>query len=356
MLTLTEAAYYTRRFFKYAFIAIIALIILRMTLSVINSFWRGIYHPPPRTLIDARFGKLPPIKFPSERAPTEPITYTQEFIGGTLPESSPSAIVYFTPKPSPNFLSLERAKDFAKNLGFQTEPVALSQTLYQWTDTELPLRYLKKDIVTGSFSLNYDFYKDPTILTEKSLPYGKAAISEAFGSVGKYGLDTSSMDESNARVSFWKSSGSQLLPAPSVSEADIVRVDLFRTSIHNFSLVTPNYREALVYFLFSGSSGKKRVLSFRYIFRTIEQGIFANYPIKTTKKAWEELEAGKGYIANWGAVKGTHATIRKVYLAYYDSYEYEPYLQPVFVFEGDEGFVIYVSAVTDDWVEQSSGN
>ena len=355
MASLTESAYYTRRVLKYSFFVLIGLILLKIVISGVGSLWQGFYRPEPAKP-DVAFGKLPPFNFPSETAPKEPMTYMQEFVGGVLPESSSSARVYFVAEPAPNFLSLERAKEFAKELGFKAEPVALSETLYQWTDIEYPLRTLQKDIVKGNFTLAYDFYKDPSVLAEKNLPYGKKASSEALNFLEDNGLSSPDLTGNEAKVSFWKSTGSELLPAPSVSEAEITRVDFFRAPIAGLPSVTPSYKEALVYFLFSGSSGRKRVLTLRYTFRPVEQGIFATYPLRTIKEAWADLEAGKGYIANWGAVKGTHVTIRRAFLAYYESESYEPYIQPVFVFEGDEGFVVYVSALSTEWMAQTTGD
>lgn len=350
MTTLTEAAYYTRQGLKLAFVVIVSLFFLKFVISGAISLWQGIRPSvPPKPTV--AFGKLPPIKFPSGKVPTNTITYSQEFVEGKLPESSPSAKVYFTTAAAPLFLSLERSKEFARNLDFKTEPVALTQILYQWTDAEYPVRTLQKDIVNGNFLLNYDFNAERSVFSERNLPYGQAAITEARGFLERYGLFSPDLNESNAVVSFWQFTGLGIAPTVSVSEADAVRVDLFRAPIDGLSLVTPSFKEAPVHFLLSGSSGKKRILTLYYIFRPVEKDIFATYPLKTTKEAWGDLEAGKGYIANLGGVKGINVTIRRVFLAYYDSEVYEPYLQPVFVFEGDEGFKVYVSAVAKEWVE-----
>lgn len=355
MTTLTETAYYARRGLKIAFFLLLGLIILRIIISAVTSFWQGISRPA-SVKPDVAFGKLLPIKFPVGKEPTEPIIYTPEFVGGVLPESSFSAKVYFTSQAVPSFLSLERAKEFAQKLGFKAEPVALSQTLYQWTDTEFPLKTLQKDIVAGDFKLNYDFYRDPSVLSEKELPYGRTASLEAIGNLDRHGVSSPELQENEAKVSYWKSMGSELLPVSSISEADIVRVDLFRTPAGSLPFVTPTYKEALVYFLLSGSSGKKRILTLSYNFRPLEREIFATYPLRTTKEAWEDLEKGQGFIANWGAVKGAHVTIRKVSLVYYDADDYAPYTQPVFAFEGDGGFVVYVPAVAKEWIETASGS
>lgn len=355
MATLTETAYYTRQGLKFTFFAVLALLLLRFLVGGAISVWQNIRPVSPLQPTVA-FGKLSPIKFPTGKTPTKSITYTQEFVGGGLPESSSSAKVYFTPSPGPNFLSLERSNEFARSLGFNVEAASLTPILYLWADSEYPARTLQKDIVNGNFLLTYDYNADRSALAEKSLPYGKTATSEAWGFLGRYGLNLPDLSEEGGVVSFWQFTGSALISTPSVSEADIVRVDFFRSPVDNLPLVTSSFKEAPVYFLLSGSGGKKRILTLYYIFRTIEHGIFATYPLKTTSEAWEELVAQKGYIANFGGVKGYNVTIRKVYLAYYDSEVYESYLQPIFVFEGDEGFRVYVPAVTREWVEQPIDN
>lgn len=350
MATLTETAYRTRKSFKYVFFAVISLLLIKFIISQAGSLWQTT-HPPAPPQPTHSFGKLPPINFPAVRNLQGPITYTQEFIGEVLPESSPSAKVFFTPQSRPSFLSPDRAKEFARILDFKAEPAALSATQYQWTDFDSPSRTLQKDIVNGNFLLSYDYNKDRSVFTERNLPSGKTAISEARALLEKYGVMSSDLSEDNAIVSFWQYSGTDLTPAISISEADAVRVDFFRSPIEGLPMVTATFKEAPVYFIFSGSSGKKRVLALYYIFRPTEREIFSTYSLKTTIDAWADLTAGKGYIANWGGIAGPNVAIRKVSLAYYDSQVYEPYLQPVFVFEGDEGFRAYVTAVAREWTE-----
>jgi hypothetical protein len=48
-----------------------------------------------------------------------------------------------------------------------------------------------------------------------------------------------------------------------------------------------------------------------------------------------------------GRPNQANITIKKMFLAYYDPDEYQPYLQPVYVFVGDNDFVGYVPAVED---------
>ena len=66
-------------------------------------------------------------------------------------------------------------------------------------------------------------------------------------------------------------------------------------------------------------------------------------------QAWEELQSGSAFVLQYP--KTPIITIRNIYLAYYDSISPQTYLQPVFIFEGDDGFVAYVPAVSRDYVE-----
>ena len=60
---------------------------------------------------------------------------------------------------------------------------------------------------------------------------------------------------------------------------------------------------------------------------------------------------GSGFVARYPTNGSTTAVIRNVRLGYYDSYDPETYLQPIYVFEGDYGFTAYVPAISPEWVE-----
>ncbi len=75
------------------------------------------------------------------------------------------------------------------------------------------------------------------------------------------------------------------------------------------------------------------------------------YPIKTGDDAWQELITGKGIIVS--PSKGsTKIIVREMFIGYYALEEYQPYIMPVYVFLGDNGFAGYVSAVKDEYVSK----
>jgi hypothetical protein len=73
------------------------------------------------------------------------------------------------------------------------------------------------------------------------------------------------------------------------------------------------------------------------------------YPLRDVQSAWRTLQAGEGYVAQRGL--NDMAIVRQVYLGYYDDFEEQSYLQPVYVFEGDGGFLGYVPAIDPRYLQ-----
>ena len=75
------------------------------------------------------------------------------------------------------------------------------------------------------------------------------------------------------------------------------------------------------------------------------------YPLRDPRTAWNIIKSGEGYIASYDG-EG-QAVIRTVKLGYYDDFEEQEYLQPVYVFEGDNDFIGYVSALDPQYVQSN---
>ena len=98
-------------------------------------------------------------------------------------------------------------------------------------------------------------------------------------------------------------------------------------------------------FIYSGNSDKsKKLVEATLDHYPVEYESVETYPIISSAEAWEILEAGKGFVAYIDAGV-TQAVVRKVFLAYYDSETPQHYLQPIYVFQGDNNFYGYVPAI-----------
>ncbi len=353
MSSLTETAYYTRRTINWTIIAVVGYIILRMFWGILINVYVTVF-PPKAPPPNHAFGTLPTLKFPASAAsPSGQLVYQLQTIQGSVPDASPSANVYFMPKTGSNLLALSTAQTFAKRLGFDITPISdpSNNNVYRFDDPTAPLRHLWYDVVSTNFIIRYDFQQDAGLFLNNVVPTAGAAQSEAKNLLQTYGLYPADFAGGDVTVTFYKVSANNLVPVSSQSQADAVRVDFYRPYIASTPVVT-GVTGGPISIIFSGSqNSKKRVLQFSYTYWPVDYQTIATYPLKTGTQAWQELESGGGYVLHYP--KGLLITVRNVYLAYYDSLDPQTYLQPVFVFEGDDGFMAYVPAVSPEYVDST---
>lgn len=350
MPNLTQVAHNTRKFIKYGIIAVLALIVLRLAYGMARNVWLRL-RPPPPPPPTVEFGQLPQINFP-ERANLPQLTYRLETIAGGLPTVPTTAKVYFMPVQAPSLLALDKAKEKASRMGFITRPRAISDVIYQWRTESEPATTLEININTGHFTLTYPFAEDPLLLAEKNLPTNEQAATEAKKFLQTNGLLNDDLANGRAEFTYYRFAPPNLETAISLSEADFVRVNLFRANLDDLKILPPDPQNALISFLFSGSRERgKRIVEIKYHSFPIETETFATYPLKKIDVAWQELQSGQGYVAHLGENQDGRVTIRQVYLAYFDSDQKQNFLQPVFVFEGDRNFFGYVPAVDPQWIQ-----
>lgn len=348
MATLTQTAITTRKALKYGAILLVAIFILKTAWGVGQDIWRRINPPPPPPPTVA-FGKLPKLKFPEKETPE--LTYRLETIQGALPTLSDIDRVYFMPQSPPNLLALDRAKEKARQMGFSGQSENIGGTNYRWTTSTTPPTTLEMEINSGNFYLRYQYENDQELLVQKNLPTDEEAAREAKAFLQTNDLLTEDLATGSAEFNYLKYTPPNLVPAISLSEADFVRVNLFRADLNGLRIFPPNPKEALVSFLFSGNRERgKRIIEINYTYYPIDHNTSATYPLKPINTAWQELQTGEGYIANLGQ-NDKDITIRQIYLTYYDSEEPQTFLQPIYVFQGDNNFYGYVSAIAPEWTD-----
>jgi hypothetical protein len=348
MASLTETAYYARRTINWLILGIIAYMILRVVWSVFVTLLVVLF-PPKAPPPDHKFGKLPALQFPQVASPSGQISFKLETIEGNVPKASNSAVVYFMPKPAPNLLALTNTQKFAERLRFDSNPKPESKNVYRFDDPNLPLRSLRYDIVTNNFIVKYVYAQDLGLFNENNIPGLEAAKGEAKTILQTYNVMPDDITNGEVTVTYLKLNNDQLLPTSSQSQANAVRIDFFRQSTLGLSMKTPDPTEGSISITLSGSSNPgKRILELAYTYWPVDYQTTATYSIKTSTQAWQELQNGYGYIQKYPA--GNVIVVRRIYLAYYDSIEAQMYLQPVFVFEGDD-FVGYVPAIAPPWTE-----
>ncbi|MBI3576688.1 hypothetical protein HY086_01460 [Candidatus Gottesmanbacteria bacterium] len=350
MATLTETAYYTRRTINWLILMVICYFILRLFWSVFVALWLYFFPPKPPPP-NHRFGKLPAVVFPPQASASGKLTFRLETIEGTVPRASESATVYFMPKQPANLLALPKTQEFAQKLEFDPTPIAESKNIYRFDDPEFVLRKLKYDIVSSHFILRYGFEQDTGLFSDHVFAGIDKLKADAIGELQGFNLWQGDIKAGTQKITFLKLVGDQLMTTTSLSVADGVRIDFFRKDIFGVKVFPPNPDEGSVTFIYSGAlAPKKQLIEFVYSLWPIDYSTTATYALKPSALAWQELQSGGGYVARYPKV-GASAVVRNIYLGYYDSYDPQTYLQPIFVFEGDNGFMAYVPAVVREWTE-----
>ncbi|MEK7550700.1 MAG: hypothetical protein AAB535_02855 [Patescibacteria group bacterium] len=345
MTGLTQVAITTRKTIRYGIFFIIFLTVGRIVLGAsINIYKRLFPSPPPPATV--KFGKLSKLDFPE--SPKINLTYVLETPEGDFPKLTSQSKVYFMPKINPNLLSLDVARQKAKSLGFPGEPQQISETIYKFASPSLP-SLLEINIITGIFSISYDLSADRTPLDKKP-PAGQIGTSIIRSYLS--GADILPNDLTGpTEPEFLKLDGGKFASALSLSESDVVKVNFFRKNHDDLASLTASPLESNVWFIVTGSTNKgQQIIAGEFHYYPIDESQFSTYPIKTPQKAFEELQSGQSFIANQGLVKdGETLKIRRIYLAYYDSESPSEFYQPIYVFEGDKGFMAYIPAVTSDY-------
>ena len=244
---LTQVAITTRKIIRYSIYLVIVLIIGRVLFTLGIGLFNILFpKPPPAPTVS--FGKLPKLPFP-EKATTPTFTYKVETADGTLPKFANQAKVYFMPKPSSSFVSLDSTIQKAAGLGFNSEPQKVSDTTYKFTNRD-NTSTLEINIINGSFSISYDLAVDPSPLSVRP-PAPEVAAANVRSYLSNGGVLPEDLTGPTSNV-FLKIQGQSLVPAASLSEASLVKVNFFRKSYDEFPAVISDPQESNVWFLMSG--------------------------------------------------------------------------------------------------------
>jgi len=347
MATLTETAQFARKFVKFSVISIISLVLIR-GIWQLAAAWYKQRHPAPPPPPTVAFGKLPRVNFPETQQPE--LTFKLQTASGETPDLSDRATIYFMPYLKANLLALDRANQQVAKLGFKDEPVMVDVKNYRWIKNETKT-WLEMNIITGETEMEYDWRNDQQVLSTKNPPGREQAVAEAKRFLQQAEMITEDLQLGETKVSYWQYDGKTLTESLAPSEANFARVDFFRQSQADLPVVTSSGANGIVSLMLSSlEDNNRRVIKLSYHYFPVDYQNSATYPIKVSSLAYRDLQTRQGFIAEQGN-NSSIAVIRKIYLAYFDSAKPQQYLQPVYVFEGDNGFIAYVSAIDDQWLE-----
>jgi hypothetical protein len=297
--------------------------------------------PPPPTMT---WGKIPPIEFPESKY-TQKFSYTVNTLSGNLPNLPDRAPVYLLATPEASLQSLNNATNAVGNVGFDQEPIRISETIYQWYNPDPPAQKMQYDIVSKNFKITSDFLTDPNITVGNNLPDDEGAQQIAEDFLANLDDFPSDLIATAGAHTYFTIKDGVLFTTTSLSNAQVIRVDFFQNPINNIPIYYPDYPNSPINILIGGGDSAGTIVDATYTHHTITD-ISSTYPLYTAKQALDILKKGGGYVAVY---KGSSPTIliQNAKLGYYLAKDSKTYLMPIIVFEGNNDFVAFVSAVKE---------
>ncbi len=339
-MSLTYTAYAARRMIKFGGVFIAGFTVTWLLSSAAISAYKAAN--PPYVAPDVKYGVLPKIVFNNKSFDKK--TFTAEMANDSLPTFGDQAKVYIITRSDSTFLALEEDTKTAVALGFKEQPTEISDGVYEFRNSNLN-QTLTMNVLENSFQMKYPYQDDQTLLNPASMPTKEQAVSLAKNYLSAGGVLSNDLDNGETKVSYWKISYDGLTSVSSLSEANAIRVDFFRQDLDDLKILSSEINSASVSVLVTGAQVEnKKIAEITYKYAQIDRELYSTYPIKTSEEAWADLQAGNYWPAS--DVSGDRVTIREMYLAYFEPVSLTNYIQPIYVFEGDNNFVAYVPALS----------
>lgn len=349
MFTLTNASIETKLILKWAAI-IIAILIVLFLLFRLLVFVKDIIFPTPPPKPTTSFGKLTFLPFP-QNVTERKLTYSVNTISGELPAIKSIAKINIINKPKPDLQALKIIGDRISFGGFKNKPIKITDTIYDWTNTEgLLKKRMRINIINYNFNVTSSPSSDPDVLKGTNLPDAKGATALAEGFLDNMGYLSEDIDLSKTKTTLYSIQNDGFTKASSLSNASAIKVNFIQKDIDKIPVVYKNSDDSNINVIVVGGQFSPQVLQANYFYQGLSD-TSSTYPIKSTQDAFDQLKNGDAYIASYLGTTN-EVSINNVFLAYYFSDSDQEYTMPVVVFEGSEGFLAYVSAVKDEWVNK----
>lgn len=338
-MTLTETALLTKK--ALLFSAIFSVVAIFAWAGY--QYWYYQVYLPSRPVVEEKpdelFGPLPRLFIKQNAADSKAFNYKLDTDTGGLPDKIPKLYkVYSVAQLATDLLALDRAKSLAGLIGFNRGSQAISATQYKFLDQtggELTI-----NLDTGNFHMTRPIASvsaEINVETRENFQNSDKVADDFKSYLSNKSLLKDQLRNGKTKVLYDRSQG----------DPNKAIINIWQEDVDETPLVTPTYNEALVKGMVTNFRDEARKYVYLdYTFWPIDLKNSSTYPLKTGEEAYTDLQKGSAIVPFSQAKSGGFVSITKIYLAYFLSEEYSPYLQPVYVFEGPE-FIGYVQAVKE---------
>ena len=343
MASLTNTAAVTRKILTVIGLTIgaslLLLVIYNVGLGIYRSF---VPEKPPAAFV--AFGKLPPIVLNEGYQPPKGVTYRIETVTGELEELPADLKVFSIDLPEVKFGDVARTNSWADSLGFQIPPVANTNGIATFAG-KTDSRTLKLGITSQQGIIESDYFNNLDVISKK---HGGEAVAQGVADkvVDVFGIKVEEYPKDKISYVMYKVDNGKLVEVSGLSATNLIRVNYFRADIDNIPVVYPTSTQAKVWVLASNDTAVAASVDIT----RIQPYRFSTYPLKGVNKALAELRAGKAIYSD--ELESSVFDIREVALGYLDTKAYQPFLQPVYIFRGNNDVDAYVGAVADSYIRR----
>jgi len=344
MATLTETAIFSKKASRWVGAGIIILIVL-IILLISGKTIKNMILPPKAPPATVAFGKLPKFDLSLGIKPPTVVSYDLETVSGAFPISLPqSAKVFSIAFPESSFGALEQVKVKASRAGFSSEPVEVLPGSAKFVDNSKKDKVLTIETASGNLVLFSNYLSNPEIITRKTKSV-EDAIRIARNFFNNFDLDMEEFPEKNIQTRKLRVDTGGLKETLALSDTNLIEVVFGRADADKLPILAAWEETPQVWAFVSGDE----IVAANLKIAKIQKFRFSTYPLKGVQKAYDDLKAQNAAFNKKAA--GSQIAIREVTLGYIEGKSTEEFLQPVYLFRGNEGFVAYVAAVAGDWTE-----
>lgn len=340
MATLAKVTEETRSLLKLLGAAAVAGVILFFLFQGIVAV-KNIIAPPPSPLPENKFGNtLPRVNFPIKTF--DKLTYKINTVSGLLPQEPDRIKVYKTIGTTPDISALQIARNALANANFKLSERRISDTVFSWqNDVGAQISY---DIYTKNFAISSNYLQNTPSF--ENIGNRKDIVSLAVISfLDSLAVDKTDINLRKTSLTFYGIAGGKLLEVANQTSSQIARVNLIQNDIDNIPINYPHTDESVMNFYVGIVKNSPQIVKASFTHNVVDTSISSTYLIKTVGQAFDDLKKGNAYMAA-NSPDATAVDITDVTLGYYIGDIVQPYLVPVFIFEG-KGFKAYVQALPD---------
>src|SRR3989344_3272014 len=345
MATLSQTSEISKKAFVGGLVVVglifLSILTFRFGLTVKNMLFPL---PPPASTV--AFSKISKLDISEGVKPPEKIDYKVETISGGLPKLAHEIKVFKIDPPRPSFGDLERTKAHVANADYRKEPESVMDRTAIFRNSRNPDFVLTINITSGNFVMGSNYLNKQELLNVRPSSM-EEAIETARDFLNKLRVDLSLINEKDPKNQLLKFEDGSLDEAVSLSSANFVKVLFPRQPIDEVKVINPKLDTVPAWVLVS----KREAVEAKVAMQDIAKHKFSTYPLKEVDQAFEELKNGKAAFNK--EIDGTVFSVREVEIVYLEGENYQPYLQPVYLFKSDNNLAAYVPAGDKNWISES---